>query len=159
MNPYRGEESRSEGTFHYHYNRDERLAQTSDKVRNRYRDHEITETDGKKKKRGNLFTLFRRNRALLIVFLDVVAIAIIFIFFTLIGVLQPESSGTIGSIDYRLRAFVYDEQVLVSLSIETEGGEPDAQEVDPQQIISIRFETDTGRKSREFREITPFGGN
>jgi hypothetical protein len=94
-------ESHSEGDLHFHYDRDERLQFASSDVRNR----------GKGPK-----GIFRNNRGLLILFIDILLIVMIGILFSVFGSIFG-SSKSYGGYELKIEGFEYNEEVYARLKV------------------------------------------
>lgn len=113
-------ESHSSGDMHFHYDRDERLQFATSDVRNR----------GNQPK-----GLFRNNRSLLILFIDILLIVMIGILFSVFGGIFG-SSKNYGGYALKLEGFEYDEKVYVRLKITAKR---DAEELENNLIEGMFF--------------------
>jgi hypothetical protein len=94
----KGEETRGGSDLHFHYDREERLAGTN-----------LGKDPGPK-------GLFRRNRSLAIILLDIIVIVIMFIVF--LFVFTPGRSWTrIGDYRIDLKAFQFEDEIYASLIV------------------------------------------
>ena len=128
-------ESHSSGDLHFHYDRDERLQYASSDVRNR----------GKGPK-----GIFRRNRSLMILFIDILVIVMIGILFSVFGGIFG-SSKNYGGYALNLEGFEYDEQVFLRLKITAKR---DAEELE-NNLIEGAFSYGDKTEGVEIAEILP----
>lgn len=123
------------GQLHFHYNREERLTNLSPDVVNR---------DTKKRR------LFRNNRPLVILFLDVLFVLVLY--FIISPVLQRYASRTdLSGYELQLRAFLFEESTFLSVKIEAE--EPPSSTV--QNLVTIRFSLEGREESEEIMDVLP----
>lgn len=92
------EETRDDRTLHFHYDRDERLAQTGGP--------KPAEPKG----------LFRRNRSLAIILLDVLLILLIYVLFQFVFT-PGRSSARVQDYDLELSAFRFEGELYVTVEI------------------------------------------
>ena len=128
-------ESHSSGEAHFHYDREERLEYASSEVRNRG-----TGTRG----------MFRNNRSLLILFLDIILLVMIGVIFSVFGTIFG-SSKAYGGYTLNLEGFEYGEQVYVRLKITAKR---DAEELE-NNLIEGTFSYGDKKGSQAIAEILP----
>ena len=92
------EEVRDDRSLHFHYNREERLAQTGGPT--------PPEPKG----------LFRRNRSLAIILLDLLLILLIFVLFQFVFT-PGRSAARVGDYDLELSAFRFEDELYVTVEI------------------------------------------
>lgn len=95
-----------ENSYHFYYNREERLAKAPQSVRDYY--------EGKMKpvKGIRIFVANRQNRFILFALVIFIAFAWIYT-----AINQTRSYATTGSINYDLQTFSYEEEVYISLKV------------------------------------------
>lgn len=124
------------GQIHFHYNREERYSTLAPDIVNR----------DSQKKRG----LFRKNRSLLILFLDVLFILVLA--FVIVPLLNRRASITeTGNYKMQFRAFLYEDAVFLSLKIEA------AEDIKAmeQNTVTVRFRLAEGEGSETLIDLLP----
>jgi hypothetical protein len=123
------------GQLHFHYNRDERQAVLSPEVVERYA-----------RKRG----IFRGNRPLVILFLDVLFVLILY--FIISPILHRYAAATdLNGYELRLRAFLFENATYVSVQIEAE----EAAAAGEQNLVTIRFSIEDADSETELVDVLP----
>ncbi len=124
------------GQIHFHYNREERYVGLSSA---------IVERDSQKK-RGP----FRKNRSLLILFLDVLFILVLV--FVIVPILN-RSASTSELMGYKMqfRAFLYEDSTFLSLKIEAR---EDIAAME-QNMVTVRFSLENGDETEKIIDVLP----
>jgi hypothetical protein len=129
----KGPESRSPGDFAYHYNREERESRLPEYMRE-------PQTRG----------FWGRNRHLMIIFVDILVIALVFMF------LLPYIRGgnrVLGGYSFSLKLVNFDGMILASLKAERESG---AEETAGTEDVTVRFLVlPEGRQIRIYDVLQP----
>lgn len=128
-------ETHSSGDMHFHYNREERMGYVSSGIRNR--------GSGRK-------GIFKNNRSLLILFIDILVILMIGIIFSIYGGIFGNSRSYNGY-NLNLEAFEYDEKVYVRLKVTAKR---DTAELET-NLIEGTFYYGDGKESGAIAEILP----
>ena len=97
--------------YHYHYNREERLAKSP-----RLKDCYSEEGRGK----GFFGGLFRRNRSLLFLLADIILLVLVFVIYMFLTS-TGEDRWRRGKYTFLLTAFAYENKAFISLKITREG--------------------------------------
>lgn len=130
-----GKESHQPGETVFHYDREERLQFLSPQIR----------------ERGFLpKSIFKRNRSLLIILLDILLIAMIFLIFSLIGGFQSKENYDGYTLDFK--AFEYNGKIFLTLKMTdiTDGAGRE------NNLVEAFFKL--GKENARVTEILPEGG-
>ncbi len=130
---------RNEGEMHFHYNRDERL-----------------EMAGRRPKFDTRGSIFRRNRSLLIILLDVLLLLIVFgVWWAFLR--TPEDSVARDGYRFELAALAVGEETVATLTITNRGDSLDAPLFDV-EFRSILPDDVAGENLRD-RDVLPVPGD
>jgi hypothetical protein len=145
------EEYRDPGKLHYHYDREERMHSLSPSIRERMEKSDSPKKGGLKK------PLFRRNRSLMILLLDIIIILFLyFIILPLLGIRGGPSVEQIQDYTFELNGFVFEEKSLLSLNIErvavSEKKEDGSEEG---KTITVVFSVEGTEKTVEAIDVLP----
>lgn len=133
-------ETRYPGELYFHYNREDRLKSVRPEITSRL--------EGCKPKKG----LFRKNRTLMIILLDV--LVIILLYFILMPFLNKRAqTAELAGYEMKLRAFLYEDTTFVSLGITHTGAEGNADG----ELAHVRFYLEEGENGVEVIDILPEG--
>jgi hypothetical protein len=123
------------GQLHFHYSRDERQSALSSDVVDRYA------------RKGGIF---RRNRPLVILFLDVLFVLVLY--FIVSPILHRYAAATdLNGYELRLRAFLFEDSTFVSVQIEAE----EAANAEEQNLVTIRFSLEGADSEAELVDVLP----
>ena len=109
------EETRADGSLHFHYDRTERLDS---------RDSETTHRE----------SFFRRNRGWLITLADIFLIILMFVIYRLFLVPHPDVH-TVSGVEFRLETFLFDDQLFITIHVTR--SEPEQPDADP--VIDVVY--------------------
>ncbi len=123
-------ESVGDGNYHYHYNREERLA-LSPRLR------EALEC-GEKRKRGFLSLVLRGNRGMVFLLVDVAILLVLFLIYSIL-MAGGDALWNKDGYSFRLSAHAHGDKVLVALRITRRGW--DRGEADPPTVAFLSGET------------------
>lgn len=129
------EDYRDTTRYDYHYDRDERLKKLPPDLRSKL--------DGAAPK-----GLFRKNRTLSIILLDIVVIAIVW--FVFLPLIHAGASGNLDGYSFSLHSFSYGKRALISLKVVKEherSGLP--------PIYSALFGLSSGNRTMEMQGVLP----
>jgi len=130
------EESRTEGEYRFHYDREERIRRSG-------REERVPQTGG----------IFKRNRSLAIILLDLIIVLIIFVIFGVIFRPDP-STGRAEGCEFTLRAVAYADQTLVSVRIRNVEGTL----TEPQRIVTVTAGPPDKPASTQVKDLIPEKG-
>ena len=145
------EEYRDPGKLHYHYDREERMHSLSPSIIERMEKKDSSGKGGLKK------PLFRRNRSLMILLLDI--IIILFLYFLILPLLAIRGGPPVEQIEhspFELNGFVFEEKSLLSLNIERVAVSEKTEDADEEgKTITVVFSVEGTEKTVKAIDVLP----